>query len=237
MNTKHLSVKTILAQNSHRPWVLPTGSWNFYQEWNRVVFLHWQLPVSELAAFVPDELEIDTIDGMAWVSVVVFDMNNIRPRNLPAVSMVSDFFEVNVRTYIKREGKTGVYFLSIEGSKKLSCYLARKISGLPYRYEKMTRSSQHFKLESASTCNKLNMSYGVRDEVCDKTPLDIWLTERYALFQDVAGKIKSFDIHHIEWPVHKLYLKNLELSYPLFSFLNRAPDLVHYSPGVAVVAW
>ena len=102
--------KEILKSTEHRPWKLPSGNWKFYQEWNDAIFLHWQVSLSALKKYVPNELEIDLFDGKAWVSVVIFKMQKIRPRNLPSFDPISDFDEINIRVYVKSNGKTGVYF-------------------------------------------------------------------------------------------------------------------------------
>ncbi|MCG9792921.1 DUF2071 domain-containing protein [Flavobacterium algicola] len=86
--------------------------------------------------FVPKELEIDLIDGKAWISVGACTMEKIRPKNLPAFPPISDFDEINIRTYVKSKYKTGVYVLSIEGGESLSCKIAKGISNLPYRFSK-----------------------------------------------------------------------------------------------------
>lgn len=113
-----MTIKEIVNTTEHRPWKMPTESWKFYQEWNNALFLHWLVELSELKKFVPNELEIDLFDGKPWVSVVAFTMEKIRPKNLPSFSPISDFDEINIRTYVKSNNKTGVYFLSIEGDKK-----------------------------------------------------------------------------------------------------------------------
>jgi len=94
----------------------------------------------ELKKHVPKELEIDLFKGKPWVSVVAFTMENIRPKNIPAFSPISNFHEINIRTYVKMNNKNGVYFLSIEGGKRLSCKIAKFISDLPYRYSIIDRS-------------------------------------------------------------------------------------------------
>ena len=125
-----MTIKEILNTTEHRPWKLPADSWKFYQEWNDVIFLHYEVDISELKKFVPKELEIDLFKGKPWVSVVAFTMQKIRPKNLPYFPPISDFDEINIRTYVKSNNKTGVYFLSIEGGKFLSCKVAKRISEL-----------------------------------------------------------------------------------------------------------
>ncbi|MCB0739382.1 MAG: DUF2071 domain-containing protein, partial [Bacteroidetes bacterium] len=51
--------KNILKQINHRPWSLPKHKWNYYQEWNEVVFLHYAVNPSLLKEFVPKSLTID----------------------------------------------------------------------------------------------------------------------------------------------------------------------------------
>src|SRR5687768_14912863 len=114
-----MTIQEILNHTEHRPWGIPKDKWKYYQEWNHAVFLHWQVDVNELKKFVPEGLEIDLYDGKPWVSLVAFDMENIRSRNLPSFSPISNFHEINIRTYVKKENKTGVYFLSIEGGNRI----------------------------------------------------------------------------------------------------------------------
>lgn len=64
-------------------------------------------------------------------------MEKIRPKNFPCFSPISDFDEINIRTYVRSHNKAGVYFLSIEGGKFLSCKVAKAISELPYRFSKI----------------------------------------------------------------------------------------------------
>lgn len=230
--------QAILNTIDHRPWKLPSSQWSYYQEWNNAVFLHWQVELKLLKKLVPEDLEIDLFDGQAWVSVVVFTMDKMRPRNLPSMSFVSKFEEINIRTYVKFNNKAGVYFLSIEGSKKLSCKLAKAISELPYRYSKISRNENNCQSSNSETSDYLNVQYSTGELVLNKPPLDKWLTERYALFQDTMQGINEFEIHHLEWPVKNLMLEKFEFNYPKFNPLLKAkPDRVQYSEGVKVLAW
>ncbi len=228
----------LLQLTHHRPWPLPEQSWQFYQEWSDAIFLHYPVELAELKQWVPKALEIDLIEGQAWVSVVAFTMEKIRPRGLFAFPPLSDFYEVNIRTYVKTEGKTGVYFLSIEGGKVWSCRVARWVSELPYRFSVMERKGQHYRSDNPTFKDRLRITYTTGKAQAEKTDLDRWLTERYALFQDTADAINAFEIHHPEWPLEEIVIDKLEVAYPRFAtLLGAGPSKVHYSPGVQVLAW
>ncbi|MFC4873193.1 YqjF family protein [Negadavirga shengliensis] len=233
-----MTIKEILNTTGHRPWKLPAERWKYYQEWNNAVFLHWQVAYEEIRKFVPDDLEIDLFEGKPWVSLVAFTMEKVRPRKLPSFSPLSDFDEINIRTYVKHNNKTGVYFLSIEGGTKISCQLAKALSALPYRYSKIERRENIYYSENKQSNDKLKIIYQVGRELKEKTELDKWLLERYALFQDTQASINEFEIHHAEWPAFKIDLKEIKIEYPKFNeLLDNSPDRIHYSTGVQVVAW
>lgn len=233
-----MNINEILANNSHRPWAIPTAKWQIYQEWNRAVFLHWKVSVEDLSQWVPSGIEIDLFEGEAWISLVAFTMERIKPRNLPSIGWVSNFEEVNIRTYVRRGHITGVNFLSIEAEKWISCYLARKISPLPYRKSAMLRSNGSYNSSNAIFNDELKIEYQLGPPLGSKSDLDRWLTERYAVLQDSGDKIAEFQVHHREWPIHEIEIKKLHVSYPRFKkLLETKPDKVHYSPGVQVVSW
>lgn len=233
-----MSIQHLLLTTNHRPWKIPTQPWKFYQEWNNAIFLHWPVALNVLKTFVPEELEIDLFEGQAWISVVAFTMEKIRPKNFPSFPPISDFDEINIRTYVKSNSKTGVYFLSMEGGKKLSCQVAKAMSQLPYRYSRMKRGQNRYFSKNLEFNDKLDLAFTVRKTIIQKSPLEIWLTERYALFQDTKKSINEFEIHHLEWPLNEIELDIKTLDYPRFnSLINDSPHLAQYSKGVKVIAW
>lgn len=233
-----MTVAEILKHTEHRPWELPKENWKYYQEWNNAIFLHWKAELSELKKFVPKELEIDLFENSPWVSLVAFTMEKIRPKNLPSFPPISDFDEINVRTYVKFKNKPGVYFLSIEGGKLASCKIAKGISELPYRFSEIKRENGSYKSTNKEFNDKLDIMFKTGKTISEKSKLDKWLTERYALFQNADNSINEFDIHHLEWPTKELELSRLELDYPRFkNLMNGKPNRTHYSNGVQVIAW
>ena len=232
-------IKTVLRDYNHRPWPMPTGPWRYYQEWLDLLFLHFQVDYDLLRPLVPAGLQIDQHQGSCYVSLVAFEMKNIRPRNLPAFPPISDFYEINVRTYIEQDGKKGVYFISIEASKYLSALVARKLSGLPYEKSTILRDAQGYQNLNQGKGFRLKTIFEVTDEIKIKSSLDSWLTERYCLYLDKGDGIYCFDIHHLEWPLFSVQLQECQLGYTIggIHLHNENIALIHYSPGVQVLAW
>ncbi|MEI6536644.1 MAG: DUF2071 domain-containing protein, partial [Verrucomicrobiaceae bacterium] len=92
---------------------LQPGSPVMFQQWRDLLFLHWEYSAAAIQATLPEGLFVDTFDGKAYLGVVPFFMRKIRPRFLPAVPGISDFMELNLRTYVHdRAGVPGVWFYS-----------------------------------------------------------------------------------------------------------------------------
>jgi uncharacterized protein len=234
-----ININEILSTIGHRPFALPTGQWKYYQEWNNVLFFHWTIPVDILQKCVPEKYIIDTFNGKCYVSVVAFTMQKIRPRYLPSISLISDFNEINLRTYIENNSKKGVYFLNIESGKLISNFIARSLSGLPYEKADIKRTKKKYTSTNLKKGIYLDAEFEIKDEIEHKTELDKWLTERYCLYFDKGNRYYRYDIHHKEWKLKKIEIRQLKLNYRIsdMNLSGRQPTLTHYSDGVKVLAW
>jgi uncharacterized protein YqjF (DUF2071 family) len=231
-------VSTILSEVSHRPFELPIGQWKYYQEWNNALFLHWEISLDLLRKYVPEKLHIDSHEGKYYISLVAFTMQKIRPKNLPAVTFISDFHEINLRTYIDNDNKKGVYFLSIEAEKHLSAFIAKKLSGLPYEKSIIKRTNETYVSKNKIKGFTLDSEFEIKSKILHKSNLDKWLTERYCLYLDTKHGLLRYDVHHKEWELKNVIIKKLSLSYQIGEIIiNKQPDLMHYSDGVKVIAW
>lgn len=231
-------IDNILSETKHRPFDFPADKWTYYQEWNNALFLHWKVPFEALRKLVPEALKLDTFEGEAYISLVAFTMQKIRPRNLPAVRFISDFDEINVRTYIDNDNKKGVYFLNIEAEKQLSVFIAKNLSGLPYGKSNIQRTNNKYQSKNSLKDFYLDAEFDVKEPATEKKALDNWLTERYCLYLDKDNAFYRYDIHHKEWEIKNVELKQLNLNYKIGNIsLSNETDLVHYSEGVKVLAW
>lgn len=246
-------IGSIVQVNVHRPWPLPPGPWVMAQQWLDLLFAHWPLPVATMRALVPPQLELDTWEGMAWVGVVPFRMQGVRPRLVPAMPWLSAFPELNVRTYVKVRDrgveKTGVYFFSLEAANPIAVAIARSAFKLPYFNAEMAlvETNGAIAYHSRRTHRQAPPaefvgSYGPAGAIYQSTPgsFDAWLTERYALYTvDQRARVYIGEIHHIPWslqPATATIATNTMAQASNLTLPDVAPVL-HFVRHLDVVVW
>ena len=232
-------IEDIISTISHRPFPLPNGNWKYYQEWNNALFFHWAIPQDILRKCVPEKFTLDHFEDVCYVSLVAFTMNQIRPRYLPSISFISDFDEINLRTYIDNDNKKVVYFLNIEASNLISTYIAKYLSKLPYEKSDILRTDTKYTSKNAKKGFFLDTEFEIKEGLKHKTALDKWLTERYCLYLDKDRDFYRYDIHHKEWELKNIDIKRLNLNYKIaeLNLSNKTADFTHYSEGVKVISW
>jgi len=126
-----------LSQTAHRPWPLPRGPWRWRQSWRDLLFAHWPVPVEAVRPLIPAGLDVDTFDGTTWLGIVPFRMAGVMLRPLPDLPWISAFPELNVRVYVTRDGKPGVWFLSLDATRLPAVVAARLLFHLPYHWARI----------------------------------------------------------------------------------------------------
>jgi uncharacterized protein YqjF (DUF2071 family) len=190
-----------------RPTVPPA----FHQRWENLLFLHWPIPVERLRPLVPSELDIDTFDGFAWVSMSPFWASRTRAHGLPAMPIVGDSHEVNLRTYVSAGEVAGVWFLSIDASNPLAVVGARLGFSLPYYFAWMSfeerGESFRFRSTRLHPCTPraaldVQWTRGAALPTAPPGSRDYFLVERYCLYVLRSGRVCRGRIAHERWPIH-----------------------------------
>jgi uncharacterized protein YqjF (DUF2071 family) len=181
------------------------------QRWHDVLFLHWAVRPDALRPLVPTGLELDTRDGTAYLGVVPFRMTGVRLRWTPPLPWLSAFSELNVRTYVAREGKPGVFFFSLDAANPVAVAVARLWYHLPYFRARMSCAPEAGGIRYASRrtharapAAEFRGGYAPAGPAAEAAPgsLEAWLTERYCLYAaDRGGRIRRGEIHHDPWPL------------------------------------
>lgn len=219
-----------------------------YQEWKNLLFLHWEVSPSQIAETLPEGLHVDSHEGSAYLGLVPFYMRRIRPRFLPSVGPISNFLEMNVRTYVHDDsGRPGVWFYSLDANQPLAVHLARTFFHLPYFHASMNASESedgiHYQCHRRDTPNGERSRFIYEGAGALDAPqpgsLEYFLLERYYLFALHEGRNELFcgQVHHTPYPAERADLSassSPALEQAGFSLDSEKPDLAHFSPGVRV---
>jgi len=232
------SVEARLAP-AHRPWGPPAG----FQEWRRLLFVHWAVPAEVLRPLVPRRLTLDVHDGLAYVSLVPFFVQAARPLGAPRCLGLA-FLETNVRTYVHLDGRApGLYFFSLDAASLLAVLGARVAFGLPYFYalgrERRSGGEVDYTLRRlAGMRPMMHVRYTVGEPLGPARPgtLDHFLIERYLLHVQRGPSLWTVQVHHRPYPLHRARLLEGqdELLGAAGIAMSDRPPLVHYATGVDV---
>ncbi|MBI4529291.1 MAG: DUF2071 domain-containing protein [Deltaproteobacteria bacterium] len=237
--------RAFTGETAHRPWPLPQRRWVLFMRWHDLLFLHWPVRPDLIRPLIPKAVELDTFDGRCWIGVVPFHMSGVRPRYLP---IPFAFPELNVRTYVKTPGRSGVWFFSLDAASWLAVRVARSL-GLPYYDARMTVQAQGDGVEYQSTRThksdpsvEFAASYRPSGAAYHAAPgtLDHWLTERYSLYSALKpDEVVYGEIHHRQWPLQpaEADLRINSMTKPIGIELPGVKPICHFARYQEVVAW
>ena len=235
---------------TRRPAGRPAG----FQRWRALAFLHWEVPVDVVAALLPTALTVDTFEGRAWVGVVPFTMRDVRPWWAPSVPGISNFHELNVRTYVHLRGEhPGVWFFSLDAASSIAVIAARAGWHLPYHRAVMELelelelalelegSEVHYtsrRLWPGPTPADFDLRYRIGDSLGAAVPgtFEHFLAERYLLFADPGDGLEMGQVHHTPYPLHRAEVLDVRETVVAAAGLPATSGAPHvlYSPGVDV---
>jgi len=183
-----------------------------FQRWDDLLFLHWEIEPARIQAMLPPGLFVDTFEGRAFVGVVPFYMRRVRPAWLPCVPGISEFLELNVRTYVHdAQGRAGVWFFSLDCNQPLAVWAARLFFGLPYFHARMTASRApdgitHYRSTRRGKRAEFACTYALAGDVFAAEPgtLEFFLIERYLLFAQKGRGLFSGRVHHSPYPLQRV---------------------------------
>jgi uncharacterized protein YqjF (DUF2071 family) len=215
--------------------------------WRHLLFENRPVEPSVMDAHLPDALAPDTYDGSAWLSVVPFTNVAVRPKGLPERVGVR-LPELNVRTYVTRDGVPSVYFFSLDAQGVSSVLGARLFHHLPYFYARISldvadgavrfRSRRRHPgarpAHYAATYRPTGEPFAAPDD-----PFADFLVERYRFYTEAQdGSLRYTDVEHDPWTLRPA-TADVETDTLLAAHgFPRPPDdaTYYYSRGLDVVA-
>lgn len=232
----------------HRPWPLPSIPWVMFQSWRDLLFAHWPLPAEAIRPLVPAPLALEEHGGSAWLCVTPFRITGLRARWLPAIPGVSEFPEMNLRTYVRHGGRPGIFFLSLDADSRLAVLAARVGFRLPYRRAEMrvTSSDGWLEYDSRRVDDPVPADFSARYHptgpafTAAPDTLEHFLTERYAFYTVLRdGTVLRGDIHHVPWPLQPAEADIRVNTVPAAHGIELpdAPPLLHFAARQDTLIW
>jgi uncharacterized protein YqjF (DUF2071 family) len=196
-----------------------TGEPLMYQSWKNILSLNWEYPADVLQERLPEGLTIDTFNGKAYIGITLLFMENVRPKYLPAFPGVSNFQEMNFRTYVfDKNGFPGIWFFSLDAGNRIAVEAAKVLINLPYNYSYIkTQVTSDNEITFSSLREDLDpwllslFRYKIKEDYRTAEPdtLDFFLIERYSLFthQKINNEIFSGRVYHAPYVLKDVELK------------------------------
>ena len=242
-------VTGFLHRAIHRPMQTIEEPWIMAQRWEHLLFVHWRVDAEMLRPHVPPGLEIEIFDGSAWLSLVPMRMADVTFRGMPVHIGPDNFPEMNLRTYVNRGDRPGIFFFSLDTDSDVNIWVARNVFHLPYFKAELTMEDGTFpitfssrRLEPAMPHAEVRVRYqpagpGYRPE---PDSLDSFLGERYAMYATGPdGALVRGDIDHEDW-----ILQHAEAEFEINTMpqaagipLLDAPPVLRYAEAIDVTAW
>ncbi|WP_395730905.1 YqjF family protein [Prosthecobacter sp.] len=225
----------------------PVRTHVMHQRWESLLFLHWRWDAAEIQRTLPPGLFVDTFQGDAWLAIVPFYMRGIRPRFCPPVRGISDFLELNVRTYVHDEqGRPGVWFYSLDCNQRLAVWTARTFFHLPYQNARMSAQMRDGCIDyrcqrgGEPAASQFRYRIAAESQVAEPGSLAFFLAERYLLFSQTPRGLRCGQVHHTPYALADANLETWDVN-PLlqagFTDPRRPPDHMIGSSGVDVAVY
>jgi hypothetical protein len=224
------------------------------QRWNDLLFAHWPIPPKQMAALLPEWLDVDTFQGSAWLGVVPFWLDRIKIRGVPSIPGARCFPDLNLRSYVRDRytGTPGVYCFSLDASNLLAVAVARTCYHLPYYWAEMRmepRFEREFSFYSRRRFSSQEVVFKARyrglgpsAKLAENRPgtLEHFLTERSCLYSsNRAGQPIRANLHHVPWPLEEAEaeIERNDLATAIGLTLPDLYPVLHYSRRLAVYIW
>jgi uncharacterized protein len=176
-------------------------------------------------------------------------------RGTPPIPGLSRFPELNVRTYVVRDGKPGVWFFSLDAANAAAVWAARAAFHLPYFLATMCCEEDagwidyasdrklHRRAAPESSWASLRGRYRALGPVfnAQRGSIAHFLAERYCLYTaDKRRRIMRCEIHHPPWPLQMAeasFQENTMAAAAEIVISAMKPELLHFARRQEVVVW
>lgn len=215
--------------------------------WLNLVLISYKVPCEILKPFLPNGLELDTINSDAFASLVAFDFLDTRVKGFK-IPFHINFPEINLRFYVRDKERRGVVFIREIVPKRIIALVANTFFN--ENYTALTMKSRVNIADSISIFHEIihdDEKYSIRVLAENKPYLPGKNSTEHFFKEHEWGFVKNKNgltqVYRVEHPIWDVYpFKSFEHNFDFgiiygsqFAFLNEAePFNVTVAKGSAV---
>jgi uncharacterized protein YqjF (DUF2071 family) len=188
-------------------------------QWAQLTFINWSYDPAVLRPSVPSELELETYDGKAWLSLVGFMVRKEHFPKWPPLPVINTYPQFNIRTYVRGpDGAPGVWFWSMDVSQPIMLS-GRLIYHAPFMWASMNVSQEGSTVRYQSrriwpgppASSRFAVEIGAPlPPGADDSGLSAFLTLRWWMFLRTRKNWVRAAVTHEPWPLQSARLVDLE---------------------------
>jgi len=192
--------------------------------WRNLLMANYAIDPAILQPFVPCHTELDTFEGIHYVSLVGFLFENTRVRGL-SLPYHRTFEEVNLRFYVRyrdgNEWKRGVVFMKEIVPRPLITFVANTVYGEKYATHPMRHEWKSgpeglhvsYEWKVGKTWNYLRALAAAEPQMIQAGSAEEFITEHYWGYTFVNKACTGvYEVQHPKWRVHPVHRYEIECS-------------------------
>jgi uncharacterized protein YqjF (DUF2071 family) len=183
-------------------------------EWRKLILINYAIEEKHLLPYLPAGTQLDTYNGICYVSLVGFMFVNTKLKGIP-VPFHQNFEEVNLRFYVKHKTKNGaerrgVVFIKEIVPKMMISFVANTLYGEHYETLDMDHSwNEHDGLLEVEYKIEKDQWYSMKviaDTASEEIPVSCeaeFITEHYWGYTKLSDtETSEYEVWHPRWKVH-----------------------------------
>jgi hypothetical protein len=223
------------------------------QRWNDLLLAHWPIPATAIAPLLPEDLQVDTFQGSAWLGAVPFWTDRIKLHSMPPIPGINLCPGLNLRTFVydQRTRTSGIYNFSIDANSLLATALGR-FHHQPCHWAETRleqRSEREFAFYSRRKLVKTPVLFQAqycglgpshKSAECRSGSFEHFMLERYCLFSsNRRGQLLRSNLHLITWPLEeaRAVIERNDLAAAAGIPQPQEEPVLHYMRRLAIYIW
>lgn len=218
--------------------------------WGNLLLLNYAVPASVLEPLLPPGCELDQFEGSPYLSLVAFQFTRTKVFGIRWPGF-TNFPELNLRIYVRHQGKRGVCFAREFVPSGLVAGIARVLYNEPYAKARMSeevrREAGAIQVRYALSYRGNSLEFRARADDLPVTPpegsLEHFFKEHeLGVGRSRAGQTLTYRVEHKIWRVFPVRDSHVRVDAGLygdrFAFLSAAkPNSIVLAEGSEIVVY